>query len=52
MPDLVQIRNPKTNRYAKIDREKGIIISHKKTKGPYKGIPIARKRRHYNDLLP
>ena len=30
MPDIVQIKNPRTNRYVKIDRDKGHIISHKK----------------------
>ena len=42
--DIVQTRNPKSGRYIKIDRSAGRIISHKRTKGPYKGIPIARKR--------
>ena len=40
---VVQTKNPKTGRYVKIDRSKGKIISHKKTKGPYKGVPVARK---------
>jgi len=39
--DIVQVRNPKTERYVKIDRTKGRIISHKITKGMYKNIPIA-----------
>lgn len=43
--DVVQVKNPKTGRYVKIDRSKGRIVSHKKTKGPYKGIPVARKKR-------
>ncbi len=42
--NIVQVKNPKTDRYVKIDREKGRIIDHKKSEGPYKGIPIARKR--------
>lgn len=42
--DVVQVRNPKTDRYVKIDRTKGRIISHKKSKGPYKNVPVARKR--------
>jgi hypothetical protein len=42
--DVVQVQNPKTNRYVKIDRTKGKILSHKKSDGPYKNIPIARKR--------
>ena len=43
--DLVQVRNPKTNRYVKIDRAAGMILAHKRTEGPYKGIPVARRRR-------
>lgn len=43
--DIVQVKNPKTNRYIKIDRTKGQIISHKKTLGPYKGVRIGRKSR-------
>lgn len=42
--DIVQVKNPKTDRYVKIDRDKGKIIDHKKSAGPYKGIPIARKK--------
>jgi len=41
---FVQVLNPRTKRYVKIDRELGLIVSHKKSKGPYKLIPIARKR--------
>lgn len=43
--DIVQVKNPKTDRYVKIDRDAGRIIDHKKSEGPYKGIPIARKRK-------
>jgi hypothetical protein len=42
--DIVQTKNPKTGHYVKIDRGKGEIISHKKSEGPYKGVPVARKR--------
>ena len=42
--DLVQLKNPKTNKYVKIDRKKGVIIEQKKSDGPYEEIPIARKR--------
>lgn len=41
--DIVQVKNPKTDRYVKIDRTVGRIISHKPTQGPYKGVPVARK---------
>ena len=42
--DIVQVKNPKSNRYIKIDRDAGMIIGYKKSEGPYKNIPIARKR--------
>ena len=32
-------------KYVKIDRSAGKIISHKKSDGPYKGVPIARKKK-------
>lgn len=41
--DVVQVRNPRTGHYVKIDREAGVILDHKKTSGAYKGVPIARK---------
>jgi len=40
---IVQVKNPKTGRYVKIDREKGRIVSHKKSEGRYKNVPVARK---------
>ncbi len=43
--DIVQIKNPKSGHYVKIDRAKGRILSHKKSEGPYKGVPIARPQR-------
>ncbi|UCF94519.1 MAG: hypothetical protein JSW39_10285 [Desulfobacterales bacterium] len=43
--DVVQIKNPKSGKYVKIDRSKGKIISHKKSEGPYKGVPVARKKK-------
>lgn len=41
--DLIQIRNPRLDRYVKINRREGLIISTKKSPGPYKGIPIIKK---------
>lgn len=41
--DVVQVMNPKSGHYVKIDRTVGKIIGHKKSQGPYKNIPIARK---------
>lgn len=43
--DVVQVKNPKTGHYVKIDRSAGKIIAHKKSDGPYKGVPVARKRK-------
>jgi len=43
--ELVQIKNPKTGKYVKIDKTKGLIISHKKTVGPFPGIPIVSKKK-------
>lgn len=42
--DVVQVKNPRTGHYVKIDRDQGRIVDHKKTDGPYKGVPVARKR--------
>lgn len=42
--DVVQVKNPRTGHYIKIDRDAGRIISQKKSEGPYKDIPIARKK--------
>ena len=47
---IVQTRNPRTNRYIKIDREKGRLVSEKKSPGPYKGVPIARKPKKQSAL--
>lgn len=43
--DLVQLKNPITERYVLIDRTIGAIVSHKKSLGPYKGVPIGKKRK-------
>ncbi len=40
---VVQVKNPRTDRYVKINRAEGRIVSHKKSPGPYKNVPIARK---------
>lgn len=34
----VQVKNPVTGRYVKIDTQTGRVVHHKKTAGPYKGI--------------
>lgn len=41
--DIVQVKNPRTGHYVKIDRTEGRIIDHKKTDGPYQNVPVARK---------
>lgn len=42
--NTVQIKNPKTGLYTRINKATGKITGHKKKPGPYKGVPIARKR--------
>jgi hypothetical protein len=39
---LTQVRNPRSGHFVKIDTSTGRIISHKKTSGAYKGVPIAK----------
>jgi hypothetical protein len=41
---IVQIKNPRTGHYVKIDRAAGEIIGHKSSNGPYKNVPIIRKK--------
>lgn len=43
--DVAQTKNPRTGHYVKIDRDKGKIISTKKSSGPYKDVPIIRKKK-------
>jgi len=43
--DVVQVKNPRTGHYVKIDRNAGKIISHKKSEGAYKNVPVARKNK-------
>jgi hypothetical protein len=42
--DVVQVKNPKSGHYVKIDRAVGKIVSHKRSEGPYKTVPVARKK--------
>ena len=42
--DVVQVKNPKSGHYVKINRTAGKIVAHKKTAGPYKGVPVARRK--------
>jgi len=43
--DRVQLKNPRTGRYVKIDTKNGGLIGHKKSPGPYKNVEIYRKKR-------
>lgn len=43
--DIVQIKEPKSGHYVKIDRTIGTILCQKSSKGPYKNIPIARRHK-------
>lgn len=43
--NIVQTKNPKTGRYVKLDLDKGIVLGHKKSEGPYKNIPIIKRER-------
>jgi hypothetical protein len=36
--DRVQVKNPVTNRWVKLDTNSGRIVDHKKSPGPYKGV--------------
>lgn len=37
--DFVQVKNPRTGKYVKIDKTLGKIVGHRKKNGPYKKIP-------------
>lgn len=39
--EIVQLPNPITKRWTKIDRTTGTILSHKKSPGAYKGVTVA-----------
>jgi hypothetical protein len=43
--DVVQVKNPRSGHYVKIDRTAGKIIAHKQSEGPYQNVPVARKRK-------
>jgi hypothetical protein len=42
--NIVQLLNPKTLRYVKVDRVNARILSTKKTPGPYKNIQIIKRK--------
>lgn len=41
--EVVQLLNPRTHCYTKVDKTDGRILSHKKSPNPYKGITIVSK---------
>ena len=43
MKNLAQTKNPRSGRYIKLDLDKGMVVSHKKSKEPYKNIRILRR---------
>ena len=42
---IVQMRDPKTGRYIKVDRATGKVLRRKQTDGPYERIPIVESVR-------
>ena len=38
----IQIQNPRSGLFVKIDRQEGRIMQHKKSPGPFKGIGIVK----------
>lgn len=40
----VQVKNPLTERWVKLDTKTGRIVDHKKTPGPYKGVRKMRTK--------
>lgn len=45
MKDIIQLKNPRSQKYIKINRKTGKIIGSKKT--PYKNIPIICKHKNH-----
>ena len=41
---IVQVKNPRTGRYIKVDRENALILEHKDTEGAWEGIEIVSNR--------
>jgi len=50
MKNRVQIKNPKTNRWLKIDTFNGTILALKKSSGAYKGIKKVNLKRTNIDI--
>lgn len=41
MERFVQVRNPRTGRYVKVDRKEGLVLGSKRT--PYKNVKLITK---------
>jgi hypothetical protein len=39
-PDIVQVKDPRTGMFVKIDRARGKILAYKKSLGPFKNVQI------------
>ena len=42
--NIVQIKNPRSGHYVKINRAEGRIVANKSSNGPYKNVPVIRTR--------
>ncbi len=42
--ELVQVQNPKTGKYIRINKTTGMITGHKRTDGPYVNIPVRKRK--------
>lgn len=38
----VQLRNPISERYVKVDSKNGRVVAQKRTSGPYQGVPVVK----------
>lgn len=50
--DLVQVKNPRSNRDVNINPTVGLMLSTKQSEGPDKGIPIVNRFRLPNHTMP
>jgi len=45
----IQIQNPRSKLWVKIDRQEGRIVRHKKSPGPFKGITVINRVKGLKD---
>jgi hypothetical protein len=50
--DLIQLLNPKSQRWVVVNRNEGNIVKYSPTSKPYKDIPIILKNSHRSELEP